>query len=139
MSRPTCPTWREIITGRNEVLAKVIFSQACVKNSVHSGGGGGGYPSMPCKSVPGGLQFFGGVSNFGGSPILGGVEGGLRGTPQFFGGGNFFSISAFFGNNPPPGPDTRIRSTLGRYASYWNAFLLHVPAVAALQAFQKRC
>ena len=27
-----------IFTGRNEVLAKVIFSQACVKNSVHSGG-----------------------------------------------------------------------------------------------------
>ena len=27
-----------IFTGRNEVLAKVIFSQACVKNSVHRGG-----------------------------------------------------------------------------------------------------
>ena len=27
-----------VITGRNEVLAKVIFSQACVKNSVHRGG-----------------------------------------------------------------------------------------------------
>ena len=26
-------------TGRNEVLAKVIFSQTCVKNSVHGGGG----------------------------------------------------------------------------------------------------
>ena len=27
---------------------KVIFSEACVKNSVHSVGGG--YPSMPCRS-----------------------------------------------------------------------------------------
>ena len=26
-----------IFTGQNEVLAKVIFSQACVKNSVHRG------------------------------------------------------------------------------------------------------
>ena len=28
----------DIVTGRNEVLAKVIFSQACVKNSVHREG-----------------------------------------------------------------------------------------------------
>ena len=28
----------DIFTGRNEVLAKVIFSQACVMNSVHGGG-----------------------------------------------------------------------------------------------------
>ena len=27
-----------IFTGRNEVLAKVIFSEVCVKNSVHGGG-----------------------------------------------------------------------------------------------------
>ena len=104
-----------IVTGRNEVLAKVIFSQACVCPQ------GEGYPSMPCRSVPrggvsqhalqvsprGGLQFFGeggfmpifrclvpGVSNFlGGSPIFRGVSisnffwgGGL----QFSGGLQFF-------------------------------------------------
>ena len=26
-------------------------------------------------------------------------------------------------DTPPPGPDSSIRSTSGRYASYWNAFL----------------
>ena len=44
-----------VFTGRNEVLAKVIFSQACVKNSVHRGGvpdqapppGPGRYPPPP--------------------------------------------------------------------------------------------
>ena len=44
---------------QNEVWGKVIFSEACVKNSVHRGGGipaciatglqGGWYPSMPCR------------------------------------------------------------------------------------------
>ena len=49
----------------NEVWGKVIFSQACVKNSVHSGGGVVSqhcialhcrwYPSMPCSgSLEGG-------------------------------------------------------------------------------------
>ena len=59
----------EIIIGRNEVLAKVIFSQACVMNSVHTGGGcllqifgfsGGGVsaPNFRGGLVPGGcLQF----------------------------------------------------------------------------------
>ena len=28
---------------------------------------------------------------------------------------------------PPPEADSGIRSTNGRYASYWNAFLLHLP------------
>ena len=50
-----------IFTGRNEVLARVIFSQASVIHSVHRGGSG-----------PGGvLQIFGGcTSKFsrGGSP-----------------------------------------------------------------------
>ena len=55
-----------IITGRNEVLAKVIFLQACV---CPRGGGGG--------SGPGGVvSNFWGVSNFsGGSPIFwGGLQ-----------------------------------------------------------------
>ena len=77
-------------TGRNEVLAKVIFSQAPVIYSVHGGGGGSG----PGKGV---LQFFGGVS-----PIFQGVS-------KFSGGG----------------VSTGIRSTFGRYASYWNAFLFN--------------
>ena len=86
-----------LVTGRNEVLAKVIFSQACV---ILSTGGvgipaclagqswGGGYPSMPCRSVPGGsgpggcFSNFLGVSNFsGGLQFFEGVSnlGGLRG------------------------------------------------------------
>ena len=63
-----------LITGRNEVLAKVIFSQACVKNSVHRGGGvwsgpGGGVP----PNFGGGFwnsEIFGG----GRSEISGGVS-----------------------------------------------------------------
>ena len=31
---------------------------------------------------------------------------------------------------PPPGPDSSIRSTSGRYASYWNAFLLLFLAIS---------
>ena len=61
---------------------------------------GGGYPSMPCKSVLGGSPIFlgGCLQFFGGSPIF---QGGLRGTPQFFWGGDFFFISPFFGDTPP--------------------------------------
>ena len=88
---PFTPVRSLFITGRNEVLAKVIFSQASV---CPQGGGGwvsqhalqvspgeGGYPSMPCRSVSGGVSNFWGVSNF-----LGGVSnfGGL----QFFWGGS---------------------------------------------------
>ena len=44
----------------------------------------------------------------------------------FTGGGESVSASVHAGiPPPPPRPDTpRIRSTSGRYASYWNAFLL---------------
>ena len=74
--------------------AKVIFSEACVKNSVHRGGGGSG----------GGSPIFrGGVSNFSGGCLQ--FSGG---SPIFLGGSPNFQISP-------------IR---GRYASYWNAFLL---------------
>ena len=63
-----------IVTGRNEVLAKVIFSQACVKNSVHGGGSSkflGGVLQIFGRGV---LQFFlGGSSRFfwgGRSPVF---------------------------------------------------------------------
>ena len=89
--------WPYFITGRNEVLAKVIFSQACVKNSVHRGEG--------CL-----LQISGGegvlLQNFGGGLSAPNFRGGV--CFKFSGG-----VSPIFG----------IRSTFGRYASYWNAFL----------------
>ena len=69
-----------IFTGRNEVVAKVIFLPLSVIHSVHKGGGGLpqcmlGYHPPPSKQPP------------------------------------------------PPEANSGIRSTSGRYASYWNAFL----------------
>ena len=85
-----------LVTGRNEVLAKVIFSQACV---ILSTGGGSGYSSMPCKSVLGGVWSQGG-SGPGGlvpgrSPIFGGVW--SQGVSNFSGGLQFWVVSNFSG------------------------------------------
>ena len=79
-----------------EVLAKVIFSQACV---ILSTGGGGVVVWL------GRFSKFWGFSKFSGgvSPIFGGSTNFRLGVSNFPGGG--------------------IRSTFGRYASYWNAFL----------------
>ena len=74
-----------LITGRNEVLAKVIFSQACV------------CPQGGCL-VPGGCLFWGGSSKcFGGGVFLGGFLQIFRGG-VFFGGGssNFLGGSSKF-------------------------------------------
>ena len=84
-------------------MAKVIFLQASVcpqggvlsPGGVWSGGGGGGV-SPPLP--PNFFLFF----------------------LTFF----FWFFFDFFGN-PPPEADSGIWSTSGRYASYWNAFLLH--------------
>ena len=73
-----------------------------------SGGGSG----------PGGSPIFRGVSNFSGVSNFGEVSnlGGLRGDPPIFlGGGNFFLISAFFGDTPPPF-QTRHQNTAPRSA-----------------------
>ena len=113
-----------ILTGRNEVLARVIFSEACVKNSVHRRGSPilGGLQIFGVSNFSGGFSnFLGGVSNFlGGSPNFWGVSnfsGGslnLWGVSNFLGGptfwGGFFLISAFFGDTPPP--RTRHRNTV---------------------------
>ena len=93
-----------LITGRNEVLAKVIFLHlfvilftggwvgipACLAGQSQ----GGGYPSMPCRSVPGGSgprgsPIFQGVgvwvSNFLGGSTIGGALRGVKGdSPPFF-------------------------------------------------------
>ena len=81
---------KQFLPPTNEVWGKVIFSQACVKNSVH---GGGCYPSMPCSRSPGGCLLLGG------SAPGGVVVGGDPSTP----------LDGY---------------CCGRYASYWNAFLL---------------
>ena len=63
-----------VITGRNEVSAKVIFSQACAMNSVHRGG--------VCSKFSGGgvcSKFWGGL-------------GGLRGSAPNFRGGCLLQI-----------------------------------------------
>ena len=113
--------------------AKVIFSEACVKNSVHGGGGCGSVPRGVSPIFLGGcLQFFWGVSpNLGGclqifkggvSKFLGGSQN-FRGSPKFF----FFFFQFLFPKKIPSGmhpPPTPRRSMRGQYASYWNAFLL---------------
>ena len=64
----------------NEVRGKVIFSEACVKNSVHRGGGacsggsapGGGVPALGGVPAPGGSAPGGDCSGGGGvenSPV----------------------------------------------------------------------
>ena len=42
--------WQNYYRLANEVWGKVIFSEVCVKNSVHKGGGW--YPSMHCRWYP---------------------------------------------------------------------------------------
>ena len=67
--------------------AKVIFSEACVKKSVHGGGAGSG---------PGGVLQILGVSNF-----LGGRFSNFwGGSPTFQGGLNLFERSPIFGGSP---------------------------------------
>ena len=75
--------------------AKVIFSEACVKNSVHGGGCGSG-PGGVSEIFSGGSEIFGGGSEiFGGSPIF-----------FFFFFFNFFSPQKIFlGCTPPPPRD----------------------------------
>ena len=72
-------TFKFIITGRNEVLAKVIFSQACV------------------------ILFTGGVSSRGGvSKFLGwGVLQIFRGSPIFFWGGRVGDVVSNFSGGSP--------------------------------------
>ena len=89
----------------------VMFSQACIRNSVHSGGEGGLCPSMHLRShdqrglcpwgfCPGGVSLFGGRVS-----VQRGVS--VRETP--------FTAAE---------RDPRRTVTSGRHASYWNVFLV---------------
>ena len=92
------------VTARNSSCGRVMFSQACVKNSIHRG----------CLLREGG-NCLGGclpkrVSAWGGLP------GGVclwRCLPK-----------SMLGYTPPQ--HYGIRSTSGQYASYWNAFLFTI-------------
>ena len=126
---PAClagQSWESLVSGGGSP----IFQGVCVGIPACLAG------QSPGGSGPGGLQFFGGVSPIfqGGLQFLGvsNFSGGLQffwGISNFFGGVKggppsfFLLISAFVGDTPTPGPDTGIRSTFGRYTSYWNAFL----------------
>ena len=104
-------TWLRLFTGRNEVLAKVIFSQACV---CPQGGWWvffwGGPPNFRGGGYFGGvLQIFRGVPFLGGcsSKFWGGIFGGVPfGGGYFFGGclfgGVYFLGGCLFGGVPPP-------------------------------------
>ena len=85
--------------------AKVIFSEACVKNSIHGGGGVGLVPGGKCEIFGGGgcLKFF-----------------------FFFFFQFLFPKKILLGCTPPP----RKRSMRSRYASYWNAFLFPLPLLS---------
>ena len=102
-----------IVTGRNEVVAKVIFLHLSVIHSVHRGGMPQcmlGYPP-PEQTPPLGADPPGADPPPGADTPLSRPSK-SRHPP---------------GSRPPTPPreaDCSIRSTSGRYASYWNAFLL---------------
>ena len=106
----------------NEVWGKVIFSQACVIPSVHWGKGGW----LSRMHPPEGICIRGGLPPGEVCRFRGGVGVGLhrgRGVPASRRGeGSAASRTA--GQTPSP-PIHGIRSTSGRYASYWNAFFFN--------------
>ena len=92
----------------NEVWGKVIFSVACVKNSVHSGG-------VPGQVLPPGqVPPLGRYSPRTGTPLG-------RYTP-----GQVHPLGRYTSRQVHPREQRMLgnRVTSGRYASYWNAFLL---------------
>ena len=110
-----------IFTGRNEVVAKVIFLHLSVIHSVHRGGEGLpqcmlGYHPPPDQTPPPWIRHPPGIRH----PPRIRHHPPRDQTPPPSGPGRH-----------PPGPgrhappreaDSSIRSTSGRYASYWNAF-----------------
>ena len=114
------PIWsaNAIITGRNEVVAMVIFLHLSVIHSVHRGGylvwcqGGTWSRSPPRTRYTPQNQVH---------PQGPGTPPGLGTAPQT-------RYTSQYTPTPPPRtrytPPPEIRPTSGRYASYWNAFLL---------------
>ena len=105
----------------NEVWGKVIFSVACVKNSVHRGGTSSSTPPPragtpnPPGQVPPGRYPLGRYPPGLISP--GHLPPGHRYTPR--------AGTPLGRYTPRTSTCWEIWATSGRYASYWNAFLLH--------------
>ena len=99
--RLNCYILYRIFTGRNEVLAKVIFLQSSVCPQ-------GGIPACLASQSQGGLRFWG-------SPILGGLQ--FWGSPIFRRGLQFWGVSNFSGVGSPEYG----QCSAGTH-SYWNAF-----------------
>ena len=95
-----------LVTGRNEVVAKVIFLHLSVIHSVHRGGGclSACWDTTPPGADPPGAD----IPQSRHPP---GAD-----TPPW--------SSPPGSRHPPWEAHSSIRSTSGRYASYWNAFLL---------------
>ena len=122
-----------IITGRNEVVAKVIFLHLSVIHSVHGGGGGGsasvhaGIPPPPGADPPG--------ADPPGADPPGADTPQEQRPPQTRPPGAEIppdqtpppqSRPPRSRHHPPPREaNSSIWSTSGRYASYWNAFLFY--------------
>ena len=99
------------ITVRNSSCGKVMFSQACVKNSVHREGG------MHGRGMCGrGHVWFGGHVWWG---AMHGSWGGMCGKRACMAGGYMHGGGMCGGGVH----DRRDSHCSGRYASYWNAFL----------------
>ena len=122
----------QLLPPANEVWGKVIFSEACVKNSVHRGGEGGVPHQVPPPgrgryTPPGTRQVHPpGPGRYPPGPGRYTPPGPGRYTPP--GPGRYPPGPGRYPPGPgryPPSPP-EIRSTRGRYASYWNAILLHV-------------
>ena len=116
---------------------KVKFSEACVKNSVHGGGGHMWQGGMHGRGayVARGACMAGGMHG-GGHAWQGGMhgrghtwQGGMHGK-----GGVHGRVVCVVGGGMR-GRYYEIRSMSGRYASYWNAFLFCIKIIVMILTF----
>ena len=112
LSLVTLEFFLAVFTGRNEVVAKVIFLHLSV--ILFTGGPASVHAGMPPPSGPG-------------RPPQ------TRQTPPPVPQPGRPPDQA----DTPPEADSRIRSTSGRYASYWNAFLLNYAVNLPMPQFFK--
>ena len=148
--------------SQNEVWGKVVFSEACVKNSVHRGHVWWGVACMAGRHawqgacMAGGMHGGGhawqgwhawqGVCMVGGCVVVGGMcgRGGMHGGGCMAGGVHGWGHAWQGGMHGGRGSCVvaggcveydEIRSMRGRYTSYWNAFLLNSEIVSIFGMF----